>query len=69
MKKHAHSYLRLDGLRQHHGISRGASATTSLPDQIHILNVSFLVSATAARQFGGCAGNIRLYLKLLEAIR
>ncbi|MDR1708482.1 MAG: carbohydrate kinase family protein, partial [Candidatus Accumulibacter sp.] len=28
-----------------------------LPDQIHILNVSFLVPELR-REFGGCAGNI-----------
>ncbi len=35
-----------------------------LPDQIHILNVSFLVP-TMRREFGGCAGNIAYNLKLL----
>ena len=35
-----------------------------LPDQIHILNVSFLVP-TLRREFGGCAGNIAYNLKLL----
>jgi adenosine kinase len=35
-----------------------------LPDQIHILNVSFLVP-TMRRSFGGCAGNIAYNLKLL----
>jgi len=35
-----------------------------LPDQIHILNVSFLVP-TMRREFGGCAGNIAYSLKLL----
>ena len=35
-----------------------------LPDQIHILNVSFLVPAMR-RDFGGCAGNIAYNLKLL----
>ncbi|MCW7537460.1 carbohydrate kinase family protein [Aquabacterium sp. A7-Y] len=35
-----------------------------LPEQIHILNVSFLVP-TLRREFGGCAGNIAYTLKLL----
>ena len=35
-----------------------------LPDQLHILNVSFLVPALR-RDFGGCAGNIAYALKLL----
>lgn len=35
-----------------------------LPDQVHILNVSFLVSELR-REFGGCAGNIAYNLKLL----
>jgi adenosine kinase len=35
-----------------------------LPDQIHILNVSFLVPSLR-RDFGGCAGNIAYALKLL----
>ncbi len=35
-----------------------------LPDQVHILNVSFLVPEMR-RQFGGCAGNIAYNLKLL----
>ncbi|WP_374603620.1 carbohydrate kinase family protein [Niveibacterium sp.] len=35
-----------------------------LPDQIHILNVSFLVP-DMRREFGGCAGNIAYALKLL----
>ena len=35
-----------------------------LPDQLHILNVSFLVPALR-RDFGGCAGNIASSLKLL----
>ncbi|MBT9505358.1 carbohydrate kinase family protein [Rhodoferax sp.] len=35
-----------------------------LPDQLHILNVSFLVPALR-RDFGGCAGNIAYGLKLL----
>ncbi|HZP93320.1 MAG TPA: carbohydrate kinase family protein [Burkholderiales bacterium] len=35
-----------------------------LPDQIHILNVAFLVP-DLRREFGGCAGNIAYTLKLL----
>jgi adenosine kinase len=35
-----------------------------LPDQVHILNVSFLVPQMR-REFGGCAGNIAYNLKLL----
>ena len=35
-----------------------------LPDQLHILNVSFLVPALR-RDFGGCAGNIAYRLQLL----
>lgn len=35
-----------------------------LPDQIHILNVSFVVPSMR-REFGGCAGNIAYSLKLL----
>ncbi|MES2787284.1 MAG: carbohydrate kinase family protein [Pseudomonadota bacterium] len=35
-----------------------------LPDQLHILNVSFLVPALR-RDFGGCAGNIAYALKML----
>lgn len=35
-----------------------------LPDQLHILNVSFLVP-TLRRDFGGCAGNIAYCLKAL----
>jgi adenosine kinase len=37
-----------------------------LPDQIHILNVAFLVP-DMRREFGGCAGNIAYNLKLLGA--
>ena len=36
-----------------------------LPEQIHILNVAFLVPQLR-REFGGCAGNIAYNLKLLE---
>jgi adenosine kinase len=35
-----------------------------LPDQIHILNVAFLVP-DMRREFGGCAGNIAYNMKLL----
>ncbi|MBU6493700.1 MAG: carbohydrate kinase family protein [Burkholderiales bacterium] len=35
-----------------------------LPDQVHNLNVSFLVP-TLRREFGGCAGNIAYNLRLL----
>ncbi|MCX7178153.1 MAG: PfkB family carbohydrate kinase, partial [Proteobacteria bacterium] len=35
-----------------------------LPEQIHILNVSFLVP-DLRREFGGCAGNIAYNLQLL----
>src|SRR6478736_1826129 len=35
----------------------GRFAQQILPDQVHILNVSFLVP-TLRREFGGCAGNI-----------
>ncbi len=35
-----------------------------LPDQIHILNVSFLVPQLR-REFGGCAGNIAYNMRLL----
>ncbi|HPU79610.1 carbohydrate kinase family protein [Accumulibacter sp.] len=36
-----------------------------LPEQIHILNVAFLVPEMR-REFGGCAGNIAYNLKLLD---
>ena len=35
-----------------------------LPEQVHILNVSFLVPEMR-RNFGGCAGNIAFNLSLL----
>jgi adenosine kinase len=35
-----------------------------LPDQIHILNVSFLVPELR-REFGGCAGNVAYNLRRL----
>lgn len=37
-----------------------------LPDQIHILNVAFLVPEMR-KEFGGCAGNIAYNLKMLGA--
>lgn len=37
-----------------------------LPEQVHILNVSFLVPELR-REYGGCAGNISYNLKLLGA--
>ncbi|MEX8498279.1 MAG: carbohydrate kinase family protein [Leptothrix ochracea] len=40
----------------------GRFAQQILPDQLHILNVSFLVP-TLRREFGGCAGNIAYTLK------
>jgi adenosine kinase len=42
----------------------GRFAQQILPEQVHILNVSFLVP-TLRREFGGCAGNIAYTLKLL----
>jgi adenosine kinase len=42
----------------------GRFAEQILPDQLHILNVSFLVPALR-RDFGGCAGNIAYALQLL----
>jgi len=42
----------------------GRFAEQILPDQLHILNVSFLVPGLR-RDFGGCAGNIAYGLKLL----
>lgn len=42
----------------------GRFAEQILPDQLHILNVSFLVPALR-RDFGGCAGNIAYALKQL----
>ena len=42
----------------------GRFADQILPDQLHILNVSFLVP-TLRRDFGGCAGNIAYSLQLL----
>lgn len=45
----------------------GRFAEQILPDQLHILNVSFLVPALR-RDFGGCAGNIAYSLKLLGGV-
>ncbi len=42
----------------------GRFADQILPDQVHILNVSFLVP-TMRREFGGCAGNIAYNLQAL----
>jgi adenosine kinase len=42
----------------------GRFAEQILPDQLHILNVSFLVPALR-RDFGGCAGNIAYSMRLL----
>jgi adenosine kinase len=42
----------------------GRFAQQILPEQLHILNVSFLVP-TLRREFGGCAGNIAYTLKML----
>lgn len=45
-------------------VFRGRFKEHILPDQIHILNVAFLVP-DLRREFGGCAGNIGYNLKLL----
>src|SRR5213595_2929040 len=42
----------------------GRFAQQILPEQVHILNVSFLVP-TLRREFGGCAGNIAYTLSKL----
>src|SRR5487761_2504605 len=42
----------------------GRFAQQILPEQLHILNVSFLVP-TLRREFGGCAGNIAYSLSQL----
>lgn len=42
----------------------GRFASQILPEQLHILNVSFLVP-TLRRDFGGCAGNIAYAMKQL----
>ncbi len=43
---------------------QGRFAQQILPEQVHILNVSFLVP-TLRKEFGGCAGNIAYSLKQL----
>ncbi|MES3015797.1 MAG: carbohydrate kinase family protein [Pseudomonadota bacterium] len=45
----------------------GRFAQQILPEQIHILNVSFLVP-TLKREFGGCAGNIAYTLHQLGGV-
>ena len=45
----------------------GRFAEQILPDQLHILNVSFLVP-TLRREFGGCAGNVAYGLKQLGGV-
>jgi adenosine kinase len=45
-------------------VFRGRFQEHILPDQIHILNVAFLVPEMR-KEFGGCAGNIAYNLKLL----
>ncbi len=45
-------------------VFQGRFADQILPDQIHVLNVSFLVPALR-REFGGCAANIAYNLHLL----
>jgi adenosine kinase len=47
-------------------VFRGRFKEHILPEQIHILNVAFLVP-DLRREFGGCAGNIGYGLKLLGA--
>src|SRR5688572_12091591 len=42
----------------------GRFAQQILPEQLHILNVSFLVP-TLKREYGGCAGNIAYTLRAL----
>jgi adenosine kinase len=44
--------------------SPGRFAEQILPEQVHILNVSFLVP-TLRREYGGCAGNIAYTLHAL----
>jgi adenosine kinase len=46
-------------------VFRGRFKEHILPEQIHILNVAFLVPELR-REFGGCAGNIGYNLKLLD---
>jgi adenosine kinase len=47
-------------------VFRGRFKEHILPEQIHILNVAFLVPEMR-REFGGCAGNIAYNLKMLGA--
>jgi adenosine kinase len=47
-------------------VFRGRFQDQILPDQIHILNVAFLVP-DMRQEFGGCAGNIAYNLRLLGA--
>jgi adenosine kinase len=54
---------RLARLRHHHQFP-GRFSQQILPDQVHILNVSFLVP-TLRREYGGCAGNIAYTLQAL----
>ena len=42
----------------------GRFADQIMPEQVHILNVSFLVP-TLRREYGGCAGNIAYTLHIL----
>ena len=45
----------------------GRFAEQILPDQLHILNVSFLVPGLR-RDFGGCAGNIAYAMRQLGGV-
>ena len=45
----------------------GQFAQQILPEQLHILNVSFLVP-TLRRDFGGCAGNIAYAMRQLGGV-
>ncbi|MCX8005516.1 MAG: carbohydrate kinase family protein, partial [Burkholderiaceae bacterium] len=45
---------------------RGRFRDHILPEQVHILNVAFLVPELR-REFGGCAGNMAYSLRLLGA--
>jgi adenosine kinase len=47
-------------------VFRGRFREHILPEQLHILNVAFLVP-DLRREYGGCAGNIAYNLKLLDA--
>jgi len=59
--------LRIPRLRHHHHLP-GPLCRAILPEQVHILNVSFLVP-TLRREFGGCAGNIAYTLQALGGAR